>query len=292
MMKHAIYGLFVAVFVVFAWQGIQGWSRQREEGGQGSRLGNSLDEVPLQVGTFNPEAAHKIGMQGHPWQRFESAIVNMKRDLPPDPAVPTAEDQRKDNERPLPDLPLPLPEGRMTWPQIVERLRTGLAPVGIKVMTGEPSPPSSFYIDVPQNDWVANSTFLYLRDASQKMIVYTVTSDGVAIGTDAAVDRLAVDAKLVEMRRRVAKEHMDPRLDAEFAPDLVDASVVAFSRVVEGQTGVEIVADPSLWETMPAIKWRGGPRRLRDALDEVTRRMRCFWRYQDGRVFILKPSYP
>lgn len=291
MLRHLVYAAFVAAFAVFTWHGIAGWSHPATDRPHGT---GSLDETPLMIGRLSHDEMHKLAMMGYPWQRFEPTIVVLKRDLPPDPAVPTAEDQRKDNERPLPDFKLPLPAGRMTWPQILGRMRAGLAPLGIKVTTAEPSPPESLFIEVPPNDWVANESLFHVRELSQRAIVALVTSEGLAIGTDAAVNKLAIDAKLQEVRRRVAPEHADPALDAEFTPDLVQASVVALSRAIEGQTGVEVVMEEGLWDAGIGVIWRGQPRKLRDALDEFTShsQMRCYWRFRDGRAWVLKPQLP
>jgi hypothetical protein len=291
MLRHVAYAAFVAAFAALVWQGVQGWSRTVDKR---THQTGSTDESALRVGSLTYEQKHRLAMMGYPWERHSSTLVKLKRDLPPDPANPTAEDQRKDIERLGPEYKLPLPEGRMTWPQMLGRLRTGLAQVGVKVMTAEPAPPESFYWDVPANDWVMNQSLFFMTKNSQDSVRYFITSEGLAVGTDAAVNKLALDAKLVELRRRVAPEHADPALDAEYSPDVVEATVVALANQMTAQTGVEVIADQSYWDEGIGFIWRGQPRKLRAALDEMTshRKIRAYWRFHDGRVWILRPELP
>jgi hypothetical protein len=124
---------------------------------------------------------------------------------------------------------------------------------------------------------------------SQKLIVHDVTTEGVAVGTDEACKAARLRASLVEARRRVAAVNVDPRLDAPFRPDLADATIVGFARAVTSQTGIEMVVDGRLWDAAHAILWRGEPRRLRDALDEICGRLSVYWRFHEGRIWLLKP---
>jgi hypothetical protein len=290
MLRHVTYAVFLTGFAVFAWHGLQGWAKPPAAR---TSAAESRDEVPLLVASMSHDKQHMEARRGYPWQGQGEKAQVLKRELPPDVGDPTAEEARKDIESQLPTWPMPMPEGTLKWPQILDRLRKGFEPLGVDVKTGNPPVSDEFELYFPKRPanepWTANPVLFHIHFASQKLISYRVTPEGILIGTDEAVNRLAADTEARWIRPRVEHEHDDPRLNAEFTPDMVDASVRAFSGSVLAQTGVEVVFDPGIWELGLMFKWRGEPRRLRDALDQMTKQFRWFWRYQQGRVYVLKP---
>jgi hypothetical protein len=287
MLRHVAYACLVVAFSVFAYFGLQSWAH-------GPRIadgGGATDETPLKAGALL--STHWAAM-GYPWPERRDDVVRMLRDLPPDPADPTAEDERKANEVALLEFQYPMPSGRLTWPEIFDHLKKTIEPIGVPVTTGDGSPhnpaiPATFAMDIESKKGNANAFLFQLHEGSREVIQYAVTSEGLAVGADEACNHAVEDARLIELRRRVEPEHADHKLDAEYRPDLMDASINAFARTVEAQTGVALVADPRLWEVGTALKWRGEPRKLRDVLDAVSTKLRAYWRYREGRVWLLKP---
>lgn len=278
--------LGLAVVGWMTWQGVAGWTNPGSDVPVPDSTG---DEHPLQFNTLTGTQFSHYGSMGYPWKALREEVPRWKRDLPPDPGRPTGEDARKENERRVHDLTLEMPSGRVPWPEVLDALKKGMAPFGVKVFTGKPYVPDTFEIDLPAKSWTGFEILYAINRASEKQIAYFVTSQGVCVGTDDAVNAGRRDADLVELRRRLADEHEDPRLAAEYLPDLKDATLVGFAQVVKGQTGVEVILDPALWEIGRIIWWRGEPRPLRDALDQLCDKLHVYWRFVDGRVWLLVP---
>jgi hypothetical protein len=184
-----------------------------------------------------------------------------------------------------------MPTGALSWDQIVAALRERFEPEGVKVLTGtsKMQPPEGMRIELPDIEWTGMQYLSRAYGASQQMVGFQVCSEGVCVGTNEAVNYEMQSARLIECRRRVAVEHGAPALDAEFRPDFVDAPMGSIARVVQAQTGVDLVADPEIWDTGTVVRWRGGPRPLRVALDQLCVPLRAYWRYKDGRVWLLRP---
>jgi hypothetical protein len=289
MLRHVGYACLVVGFAAAAFYGLAGWAR----GPSASRaeVEAGLDEIPLQEGALTRHALQMDASRGYPWPALRETLQIYKRDLPPDLAVPSAEDSEKRVILALSDLKLTMPTGPLTWPQVLAALRERFEPVGVKVLAGTPKmqPPEGFTIELPYTQYTGIQVLSYMYPASQQMIGYRCSSEGVCVGTSRAVNYEMSEARLIELRRRVAPEHAAPVLDAEFRPDFIDAPMGAISRVIYAQTGVELVADPELWDTGVVIKWRGEARKLRDALDQLSVKLHAYWRFRDGRVWLLKP---
>ena len=278
--------LGLAVVGWLTWQGVGGWTNPGSEAPLPDDTG---DEHPLQFSALVGARFSHYGSMGYPWKELREEIPRLKRDLPPDPGRPTGEDARKENERRVHDLTMEMPSGRVPWSEVLDALRKGMEPFGVNVTTAKPPVSDTFEIDLPAKTWTGFEILYAIHRSSEKQISYVVTSQGVCVGTDDAVNAGRRDADLVEIRRRLAAEHEDARLTAEFLPDLKDATLVGFSQVVKGQTGIEVVVDPALWELGRIVWWRAEPRPLREALDHLCGKMHVYWRYVDGRVWLLVP---
>lgn len=247
------------------------------------------DELPLIAGRMSSAAQGHFLAMGYPWQDRREDLVALRRSIPPDPARPTDEELRLGIEMILREAPITMPARRMTWSEIQARLRSELAPHGVKVSSGEPAVPAGFAIDVPEGRWTGD---LFLRDlhyASQKMIGAIITADGLFIGTSDACARASAGANLSVIRRSLAHENAPHRLDMPFRPDYRDAPIANVARGIKAQTGVDVVIDVRIWDTGAVVSWRGEPRPLRHALDLLCEKLGAFWRVKDGRVYVLVP---
>ena len=216
-------------------------------------------------------------------------MLALKSNLPRDPSPIDTEEAEKKNRVLLSELRFEMPSGRVPWPKYLAVAKARIEPHGIKVETGEPHIRDNYVIELPAKEWTGLEIFGHVMIATHRDIVYDVTSEGVAVGTDVAVNRARREATLVGLRRRVAAEHADPALDVEFRPDFVGADIVKFVRAATAQTGVDIAMDPGIWESAYALSWRGGPRRLRDAMDELCTAFHWYWRWNGKRVWLFKP---
>lgn len=287
-LRAAASAVLVAAFAAFAWVGLRGWSAGAVVAPAASDA-ESRDEVPLRTGFLAGKALGHFGSMGYPWEKFRARCAELEADLPPDPAPEDEREAEKRNRLLLMELRFTMPVGDVPWPEILSTLRARIEPHGVKVRTGRPQIPDAFTVKLPKQEWTGLSIFGHMMIVTQNTIVYVVTDEGVTVGRDEVCNRAERRAALATYRRRVAPEHADPALDAEFRPDVVDANVVDFLRGITAQTGVEVVAEPGVWDTGAALAWRGPPRPLREALDELCGAFHWYWRWRDGRAWLLKP---
>jgi len=290
MLRNVAYGALVVSFVAFAYYGLI--ARARAPGAATPTPDVATpDETPLEVGAFAHGALHMEISRGYPWPALREQVPLYKRDLPPDLGKPSAEDSTIAVTTTLQRMRFRMPTGPLSWPQIVDELRKRFEPEGVRVLTGPSKfqPPEGLRLELPDIEWTGFSYVSRMYIASQQMVGFQTCSEGICVGTNEAVNYEMQSAKLIENRRRVAAEHASPALDAEFRPDFVDAPMGSIARVVQAQTGVDLVADPEIWDTGTVVRWRGDPRPLRDALDQLVVKLRAYWRYKDGRVWLLRP---
>ena len=293
MLRHVAYGCLVLGFVAFGWYGLARWAgASRGKDRTPKSLDTAQDEIPLAAGALTRAKMHQEVVRGFPWPALREEIPRYKRDLPPDPATPSVYDQTRVITEKLTRLTVHMPHGPQTWPQIVAALRKEIEPLGVKVLTGPASfaPPEAYAIDIPESaGWNGFHFVSWMYVASQQLVGYQICSEGIAVGTNLAINWEMREATLLELRRRVASEHNAPILQSEFRPDFVDATMGALANIVHAQTGVELVADVELWENGVVVKWRGEPRPLRDALDQLCVKLHTYWRWRDGKVWLLRP---
>jgi hypothetical protein len=227
-------------------------------------------------------------MGGYPWADLRPAFLKAKTDLPPDPTPDAGVEAENRIRELLRELHFAMPEGRVPWSKIVTVLKARIEPHGIKVITPEPRVRDDFTIELPPADWTGATFLNHIMTKSGGMAVYVVTSDGVGLGPDEACNKVVRDAMLAPLRRRCAKDNAAPDLDVPFRPDVMDADLVAFLRGIQAQTGIQVAMDPQIWENGPALSWRGEPRPLREVLDTICSRFHWYWRFHDGRVWLLK----
>jgi len=283
MLRNVLYVALVAVFAAFAYVGISHWKVAPGET-------ETVDPYAPRTGFLYGSALGHFGSMGYPWEGRREELLAARTNLPPDPAPVSAEDAEKANRRILFGLEFQLPAGRILWRDLVPLIRAQIEPHGVKVTTGSPRIADDFELDLPDQTWTGLSIFGEIMKRTDKAIVYTVTSEGVNAGTDEACNRATRDAALIALRRRVAAENAaDPRLDAEFRPDVTDANIVAFVRGIEAQTGVEVALDAQVWDMGPALSWHAPPMKLREALDQLCRGFKWYWRAYKGHVWVLKP---
>jgi hypothetical protein len=288
-LRAAAFAVFFAAFVAFAWVGLRGWSSGGAGGVTPSEPAAEADEVPLRTGFLTGHTIGHYGSMGYPWEPLRARCQELEASLPADPAPVDADEAEKKNRIILSELRFTMPAGSVPWSNVVATLKARIEPHGVKVRTGRPEIPDSCPVLLPEQEWTGLSIFGHMMSVTQKAIVYVVTSDGVTVGRDETCNRARREADLTAYRRRVAAELADPALDVEFRPDVVDANIVDFLRGMKAQTGIEVVAEPGVWDMGPALAWRGPPRSLRDALDELCRGFHWYWRWQDGRAWLLKP---
>jgi hypothetical protein len=282
--------VLVAVFVVFACIGLKGWTHAPDETGTAPAETAAADPHALRTGLLYGSALGHYGSMGYPWVKLREELLAARANLPPDPAPLSAEEAEKENRRILFGLEFRLPVGRIVWRDLVPLIRAQIEPHGVKVTTGSPKIADDYALNLPDQRWTGLSIFGHIMQVTDKAIVYTVTSEGVNAGTDEACNKATRDAALVALRRRVAAENAaDSRLDAEFRPDVTDANIVAFVRGIEAQTGVEVALDGQVWDMGPALTWHAPPMKLREALDQLCRGFKWYWRVYKGRVWVLKP---
>lgn len=275
----------IALFAGFAVWGVRGWMG----GGAVETPAPLADEIPLKTGYVeNLHTAHYASM-GYPWIKLRPEMLKMKNELPPDPAPVDIEEQEKRIRNILMELRFEMPSGRVPFPKYFEIAKSRIEPHGVKVQTAAPYVRDGYLLELPAQEWTGISVFGYVQEATHRDVVFDVNSEGVAVGTDQGVNRLRRDAILFGTWRRVAGEHADPVLDAEVRPDVLAADIVKFVRNVSAQTGVDIAIDVGIWEQAYALTWRGRPRKLRDALDELCTAFRWYWRWNGERVWLLKP---
>jgi hypothetical protein len=286
-LRLAAYAAAVAAFAGFAVWGLRGWLA--DGGERHADPAHEPDEIPLSTGfVADVHKAHYANM-GYPWFGVRAEMLALKANLPKDPAPVDTEEAEKKNRVLLSELRFEMPSGRVPWKKYFEVAKSRIEPHGVKVQTGEPRVPDDYPVELPAKEWTGLEIFGHVMIATHRDIVYDVTSEGVAVGRDLAVNRARREATLVGLRRRVAAEHADPALDAEFRPDFVDADIVKFVRGTTAQTGVDIAMDPAIWDSAYALAWRGRPRKLREALDELCTAFHWYWRWNGERVWLLKP---
>lgn len=284
-LRVAAYSAAVLAFAGFAAWGLHGWIA----GAASTATAPDADEIPLMTGFVKDAARAHWGAMGYQWNALRPEMLALKSQLPPDPAPLDIEEQEKKNRVTLSELRFEMPSGRVPWPKYLEIAKSRIEPHGVKVETREPFVQDNYVIELPAKEWTGLEIFGYVMIATHREIVYDVTSDGVIVGTDMAVNRARRDAALVGLRRRVEAEHKVPALDVEFRPDFLDADIVKFVRGTTAQTGVDVAIDPGIWENAYALSWRGRPRKLRDALDELCGAFHWYWRWNGERVWLLKP---
>ena len=287
MLRNLGYLVLVATFAAFSVAGLQGWTtapRFRQD------APSFDDERPLQIGGLVGKALVEYATKGYPWEPLRAELNAARSDLPPDPAPLSAEETESRYLGAQPGMKLKMPSGTVSWPQYVDALRQALEPYSIPLLTPPPQPPDSLEFELPKADfWPGISVIAFGMGKTREQFVAVTTCEGLVIGTKEACNRATHDGKLIGIRCQVAAEHADPKLDVPFRPDLVDASIVAFARAVETQTGIPVVVNAQLWEKGPGLAWRGEPRKLREALDELCVKFRWFWRYRNGRIWLLWP---
>jgi hypothetical protein len=289
MFRTAAYVALVAGFVAFAYVGLSGWMHTHDAEPTSAEPAPEDEHAP-RTGFLAGKALGHFGSMGYPWISRRDELLAAKRDLPPDPAPLSADEAEKENRKILFDLKFRLPAGRILWRDLVPLVREKLEPHGVKLTTGTPKIADDYPLDLPDVEWTGLSIFGHVMKVTEKSIVYTVTSEGVNFGTDEACNKATRDAALIAARRRVAAENAaDTRLDAEFRPDVQDANIVAFVRGIEAQTGVGVAIDVQIWEMGPALSWHAPPMKLREALDQLCRAFRWYWRTYDGHVWLLRP---
>lgn len=286
-LRLAAYAAVVAAFSAFAAWGLHGW--MAGAGDAPDRPAAGADEIPLKTGYVAYVHASHYASMGYPWLDQRPEMLELKSKLPPDPAPVDVEQAEKDNRQLLSELRFEMPSGRVTWPKYLEIVKSRIEPHGIKVETGEPFVPENYVLELPAKEWTGLEIFAHVMIATHREIVYDVTSQGVVVGTDRAVNFARREALLVGLRRRVAAEHEDPALDVEFRPDLLGGDMVKFVRGMTAQTGVDVALDVGIWENAYALTWRGEPRKLRTALDELCAAFHLYWRWNGERVWLLKP---
>jgi hypothetical protein len=291
MLRHVAYGCLVVSFVAFAYYGLIARARAPDAATPTATDDATQDEIPLEVGVLTQHALHKEIARGYPWPTLRESVPLYKRDLPPDLGKPSGDESRDNATITLSKMRFKMPTGPLSWPQIIDALRERFEPNGVKVLIGPAKlqPPEGLRMTLPDQEWTGIQIVSYMYQASQQMVGYQMCSEGVCVGTNGAVNYEMQTARLIEYRRRLAAEHAAPALDVDFRPDFVDAPMGSFDRVVQAQTGIEVVADPEIWDMGTVVRWRGEPRKLRDALDQLTVKLRAYWRYKDGRVWLLKP---
>jgi hypothetical protein len=293
-LRLAAYAAVVAGFAGFAAWGLRGWMG----GGTGEPAARpaatpapaaDADEIPLKTGYVKDlNAEHYVAM-GYPWIDLRPEMLELKDKLPPDPApVDTVEAENRNREL-LKELRFEMPTGRVLWPKFLEIVKSRIEPHGVPVETGLPYIEENYFVELPAKEWTGMEIFDHVMLATHRHIVFDVTSQGVIVGTDRAVNNARRDAALVGLRRRVAAEHADPALDVEFRPDVLAADMVKFVRGATAQTGVDIALEGSIWDSAYALTWRGHPRTLRDALDELCAGFHFYWRWNGKRVWLLRP---
>ena len=287
-LRLAAYAAVVAGFVGFAAWGLRGWMG----GGPGetsAKPAPETDEIPLMTGYVKDIHAEHYVATGYPWLELRAEMLELKDNLPPDPAPVDIVEMEKQNRRLLQELRFEMPSGRVPWPKLLEIAKSRIEPHGVRVETGPPLIDENYFVELPAQEWTGLSLFDHVMLTTHRHIVFDVTSQGVIAGTDRAVNNARRDALLVSLRRRVAAEHADPALDAEFRPDFLAANMVKFVRGATAQTGVDIALEGNVWDSAYSLTWRGRPRKLRDALDELCAGFHLYWRWNGTRVWLLKP---
>jgi hypothetical protein len=286
-LRLVAYSAVVAAFAGFAVWGVRGWMAR--DGARTDAVATEADEVPLKTGfVADVHTAHYANM-GYPWLKLRPEMLELKNDLPPDPAPVDTDEQEKRIRNVLMELRFEMPSGRVPFSKYFEIAKSRIEPHGVKVQSRAPYIDDAYVLDLPAQEWTGISIFGYVQQATHRDVVFDVNADGVAVGTDRAVNLLRRDALLKGTWRRVEAEHADPKLDVEFRPDVLGADIVKFVQGASAQTGVDIAIDVGIWEQAYALTWRGRPRKLREALDELCVAFRWYWRWNGERVWLLKP---
>jgi hypothetical protein len=291
MLRHVAYACLLVSFVSFAYFGLVARARGPDAATFSKTDDETQDEIPLQVGAFTHRALHMEIARGYPWPSLRESVPLYKRGLPSDNARPSAEDLTNEATIKLFHMRFKMPAGSLSWAQIVAALRERFEPEGVRVLIGPPKfqPPEGFRMEFADIEWTGIQIGSYMYQASRELVGYQISSEGICLGTDLAVNYEMQEARLIEYRRRVAVENTVPLFDVEFRPDFFDAPMGSIARIVQAQTGVDLVADPGIWELGTVVRWRGEPRKLRDALNQLCVKLHAYWRYKDGRVWLLKP---
>src|SRR5262245_31293369 len=221
-LRLAAYAAVVAGFAAFAAWGVRGWTGGgNREAAEPAAPAAGEDEIPLKTGYVKDVNAEHYVARGYPWADLRAEMLEMKLNLPPDPAPVDIEEAEKQNRRLLLELHFEMPAGRIEWPKYLELVKSRIEPHGIPVETGPPFIEENYPVELPTKEWTGMEIFAHVMISTHSHIVYDVTSRGVVVGTDLAVNRARRDAALVGLRRRVAAEHADPALDVEFRPDFL-----------------------------------------------------------------------
>ncbi len=246
------------------------------------------DEVALALGHFQGHDLWRQVQQGWPWRELAQDLERARTDLPDDPVGSTQAIGSRIEET-LEERRFRYAQRSATLNDVIARLQYELSPLGVNVYTREPLPPSGFVFDVPDRIWNTMELTRFLDDTTGRMIRAGLTTEGLCLGTEDACSRAWNEEKLFSARRRVATEHDAPELSVPYRPNFADASIVSVARDIQAQTGIEVVVDIRIWEKVPGFRWRRDPIALRVALDRLAGKLDAFWRFRDGRVWLLLP---
>src|SRR5262245_58688681 len=96
-LRLAAYAALVAGFAAFAAWGLRGWTG-------GGEAPAEADEIPLKTGYVRDLNAEHYVARGYPWFELRPEMLDMKLNLPPDPAPVDIEEAEKQNRRLLQEL--------------------------------------------------------------------------------------------------------------------------------------------------------------------------------------------
>ncbi len=175
--------------------------------------------------------------------------------------------------------------------EVVAALNRAIAGTGRKIITGEPA----FNPHVQFKLFYSDIDIFRVFDAMVGQAPGDTFSTWVDPRPDGALVVGSLDFTAIErvkihdwdVARRLAKEHTDPILDTQYRPDFSEAQVETVAAHILAQTGVPVIADALVWERRERITWRGEPMTLRDAMEGLSKKLRCHYRVKNGRVYLM-----
>lgn len=180
-----------------------------------------------------------------------------------------------------------------TVKEVVAQLGALLKPLDIRVFT---------YDDPEIAEMVSNNRFTidldnvrffeiidHIRGQSGERVKYYMTSLGLVIGGEAAVQKAQIQAIAATAKANSLLDRGSPILDTEYRPDFADATIGAVQKTIKEQTGIQVVVDADTWASGKKLTWRAEPMTLREVLDGISEKIGCVYRVRSGRIFLLAP---
>ncbi len=137
-------------------------------------------------------------------------------------------------------------------------------------------------------DVTVQQVVAFMALQSDEQVFSAMTPKGFCIGSKNACIQARLDAKEWEADFRAGvKGEPDDFLDVDYRPDMRGADVGRLITDIRAKTGIDVVIGPRAWEKGLLFTWTSDPLPLRDALDEIARRLGGRVYVRSGRAFIL-----